>query len=444
MNNIEKELNKKIFGLLDLIKEKEVANDSANKSKDLKGSEIIFDLGEVTNLKSYNTDEIGRIVSYYSAGSKGESTIGLNEKNYLELMAVSNKLLEIENIQKFVTIEFIEEEIFNWLCDVFRNKKANEEPFSYLLRIIEEHVNQFIFYLPLIAIEIEEEFEIGNISIKHIDNKNKIKWLSDIERSGKNKKAKEKEFDSIYKSLENRIVATYESKGVYDKAEKKANLECILSINALKAFLVKESLNRHTQLLEPESKSLLKLRYKLFHETVNQEFDLSYVLKSNDQISPTELTKSKLDEINKVGFKRVSLFLKNKQNNEIDIFISRLLNEIGDYTSTKNLHERIVKIISFFEGIFIPIKKGKGRGLSIIKKALPIIVNKDDVELCESLFIKHYAIRDKYLHNRIEIRISYDEIYRFQFIPLVLIGKFISLRDSYNSRDSLINHFIET
>ena len=155
-----------------------------------------------------------------------------------------------------------------------------------------------------------------------------------------------------------------------------------------------------------------------------------------------EENKEKIEELLSSGLNEVSEFISSSPTNELSRTIINTISSIGNYSSERNLHQRVVKIISVYETLFIPLKKGKGKGLSIVKsKVLPKIIEKNELETVVKMYIDFYDIRDKYLHNGLEKHIDIDNLYKVQKITVFLLKRLIRLNKKLTNSSELLEHF---
>lgn len=187
----------------------------------------------------------------------------------------------------------------------------------------------------------------------------------------------------------------------------------------------------------------------MIHDEISEYFSYSKTTKNFDtsidvgnQTTPVEIDKEKLNELNSYGLKIVSKFLQNKKSNELYFEIESLINELGNINSTKNFHNRIILLISFFERIVIPKTNTKGKGLAFLKNnVLPKLINNFNDDIASQIN-RIYNIRDKYIHNRIEIPIDINSMLMFKNIARIFLLKLINLNNlNYQSLEEVQEHF---
>lgn len=75
------------------------------------------------------------------------------------------------------------------------------------------------------------------------------------------------------------------------------------------------------------------------------------------------------------------------------------------------------------------------------KNVIPKIANESEVELLIRIFINQYKIRDRYLHNGIELRIDNNLFYKFHYVAIILLKKIIKLSGDLKTKIELIDYF---
>lgn len=396
-------------------------------------------MGKVLNSKNYNTDLFGRKLNY-SQSLKNGGEIKFDNEAYKNVIEIAEEIINIREFRKFTDVDFIEEQICFWAFETYKDKKANEEPLNYLKRILDKKKEEHIFYFKTIGLHIEENFFIGNSEVIHIDNEFIELRKEQYKNIGTD--FKQKTLDGLSKMMSNQIVFKCKAIGTSDFSHNKAKHEARLSASVLKMFLLIEIYDPNTRLFDLEFGSYVIPYYSSFRETTSDKFDLHTSLSSNFGAKPTEFTIKRIREIEKLGFKKVSNYLKQTPKSELDFFIRELIISAGRYSSQLNPYEKNVMMIAWFERIINLENKGRSKGLTKMKKnIIPKIVSENEIDLLEKIFISQYNIRDTYLHNGIELRFSDDLFYKFHYIAITLLKKIILLSENIKSKSELIEYF---
>ena len=432
MNN---ELNNKIFDLVPLVSKKlEPKKVNENSDEDLVGIPVLIDLGEVENIKRSIPDDYGNTLEAY------KNDFGLNIQNYSKLRDIANQIIEIEPYSSFATVNFIEEHLFEWIIETHKENRAKNEPLNYLRDVFEKDFKEYNFYFRIHALGISSTFKVGQVEFTFFTDEMLIEYSKQFKKQFPEKP--EKECDLIFKDYISKPIAKVKSKGIQDKAKRNAQKQVNLALDSLKCFLVEESVISSSKIMDAEYRFTDTFPNSFIYDTTASKFDFNLQFERTDGITPISLSKDKVEKLFDSGLKEVSEFISSRASNELSRVILNTINSIGNYTSERNLHERVVKIISVYETIFIPLKKGKGKGLTIVKsKVLPKIIGKNELEMVVKIFIDLYDIRDKYLHNGIEKHIDIDNLYKVQKITVFLLKRLIGLNKKLTNSIELLEHF---
>ncbi|OAD91323.1 hypothetical protein A7A78_12240 [Aequorivita soesokkakensis] len=432
MNN---ELNNKIFNLVPLVTKKlEPKKLKEDPNVDLVGIPFLFNLGKVENIKRSRSDGYGNIIEAYKNG------LGLDIQNYRKLSDIANQIIEFEPYASFATVNFIEEHLFEWIIETYKNNKAKNEPLNYLQDTFENDLKEYHFYFRVHALGINSKFKIGKVDFTFFSDDLLLDYSKKFKEQFPEKP--EKEFELIFKDYISKPIAKVSSKGIQDKAKRNAQRQVNVAIDSLKCFLIKESINSSSKIMDAEYRFTDKFPNSFIYDTSSEKFDFNLQFERTDGIKPISLNKEKIEELFKSGLGEVSDFISNSPTNELSRLILNTISSIGTYSSTRNLHERVVKIISAYEILFIPLKKGKGRGLTIIKlNVLPKIIEVNELQMAIKLFVEFYDIRDKYLHNGLEKHIDIDDLFKVQKITIFLLQRLIRLNKELTNSLDLLKYF---
>lgn len=142
-----------------------------------------------------------------------------------------------------------------------------------------------------------------------------------------------------------------------------------------------------------------------------------------------------------MGLETVATFITAKKDTELYFQLEASINSLGDVNSTMNLYSRVVKLVSYFENLIIPKNNLKGKGQTYLNKnIIPKILDLEKEKLVV-VVNKIYNIRDKYIHNKIELPIDANDLYSMKRFALIFLLHNIKLNDTCNTLDDLYNHF---
>jgi hypothetical protein len=134
-------------------------------------------------------------------------------------------------------------------------------------------------------------------------------------------------------------------------------------------------------------------------------------------------------------------FIISKRSSEIYYEMENAIIQFGSLSSFSNLYERIINLISFFETLIIPKNNYKAKGETILKNNVIPMFNVGKLEEMRANIRRLYDIRDKYVHNRVELAIDVESFYSVTLCGLVFLVHCISESSSMKTIDDLHAHF---
>lgn len=429
-------MNNEIFNLVPLVTKKiEQKKSKENPSDNLIGIPVLFNLGKVSNIKRSRTDSYGNTIEAYKNG------LGLDITNYRKLNNIANQIIEIEPYASFATVNFIEKHLFDWIIETYNENKAKKEPLNYLQDAFEKDLKEYNFYFRIHSLGIDSNFKIGQVEFTFFTDDLLLNYSTKFKEQFPEKL--EEDCELIFKDYISKPIAKVSAKGIQHKAKRNAQKQVNIAIDCLKCFLVEESVNSSSKIMDVEYRFTDTFPNSFIYDTNSEKFDFNLQFERTDGIAPISLGKTKIEELFKSGLQEVSEFILNSPTSEFSRIILNTISSIGTYSSIRHLHERVVKIISVYETIFIPPKNGRGKGLAIIKsKILPKIIKENELQIAIKIFIDFYDIRDKYLHNGLEKHIDIDELFKIQRITVFLLLKeLIQLNKKITTSLELLEYF---
>ncbi|MFZ6014438.1 MAG: hypothetical protein ACOYXT_29130 [Bacteroidota bacterium] len=429
------DINKKAYQLLELLEEDKQVNHESS-SDNIIGVPCIMTLDNVQNYKKLRGDEKGNTISVF-ANVEG-NMIGFNETNYRALRELAASIVLIDSVNKYADAEFIEGTIFDWVIETYKQKRASVDLLGEIYNRIDEELKEYVFYFKVHACGIEDTFQVGNVTIGHLTSDKLAAEFKNFVKGGKT----QEEFDAFFEEFRNVVLAIYRAKAVKRKAEKIARREVGLALDVVKSFLIEESLAPHIQIPDVDFRfSEIDFSSSLV-ESTNQEFDFEALL-SRRQGVPVVLDGKKLKALKQIGFDSMSRFLTRPRLNESDWVVIRAIGSLGEIASTVDLYERVTKIVSLFEVVLIPEGSAKAKGHTLLKKqVIPRLINDSSRhEYYFRLINKLYEIRDKYLHNGLELPLDLYELFDIQALAFRFVQRLVTISNSVKSLNEIQGYF---
>lgn len=436
---MEKELVKEIYKLIDLVTEAPTkTKKSPQKRVDLVGIPKIISLKNIQEPVEYRIDAEGQKVEAYK--EIGGLSIGFNETNFRYFRKVINQIIEISPYSKYSSVEFIEKHLFNWILETYSSKMAKSEPQTYLEEKLSEELKTYTFRFKLKAAGIAKEFQIGNVLLTFFTKEELNIEFEKFKKASPDKTRDE--FDQLFKTFTKTPLVKVTVTGTIEKAKSLAKHEATNAINGLKCFLQKESMDDSCKILDVDFQfSEIQPNWFIYNSS-STEFDYLFNMERNDGAVPMHLHETRIEELFSSGLDIMSNFLRQDRQTEFEVMLMNSIERMGSIISTRDLHDRCVKIVSLYEHLFLPSTKGQGKGLTIIKNSvLPKFVVSEELSIFQEYVIAVYNVRDKYLHNGVRLKLSTKEIFLIQMLANSIILRLIQLRSTFKTRNDIIKHF---
>ncbi|PJA08750.1 MAG: hypothetical protein COX70_02915 [Flavobacteriales bacterium CG_4_10_14_0_2_um_filter_32_8] len=105
-----------------------------------------------------------------------------------------------------------------WVINVYKNQRAESTLYNHLLASIDRQVKPFTFYFPVLNLEIEAPFKIGNTEFTYFTKE----YFDNLYESykKKNETLTEEDFQQVFrKDFQGQVLAKVAVKAERDKAE---------------------------------------------------------------------------------------------------------------------------------------------------------------------------------------------------------------------------------
>ena len=366
----------------------------------------------------------------------------IDESDYKQFKLLVEQFLSFEFINRVADYKFIVKVAFDWMIELYINKKATIELYNFVVNEIEKETKQRHYDFIIKALEIKSSFQVGNCHFHQLSQNDSLKiyQTTTIEASKNGVNIKLEDWNKMFKSYINIPLATVSVFGVESKCLELAKKEIRLSVNSLKCFLFPKILRTgvDTFNVDFDYKVINKVEY-LKHSGNFQNISFSVEFPTNSQ--PISIDKAELARIMRDGLFLLHQFIVSKRSSEIYYEMENAIIQFGSLSSFSNLYERIINLISFFETLLIPKNNYKAKGETILKNNVINKLNIGKQEEMRANIRRIYDIRDKYVHNRIELAIDVESFYSVTLCGLVFLVHCINESSSMNKLDDLHRHF---
>lgn len=434
------EINSQAFDLIKLVSSK--SKEKSYHTEELKGS--VKEKGShdwsdklVGGLIERTTDSSDNTLDIFSISDKG--TFGFDEINYPKYKSLIEKIYSLQEFKSTVAEGFIENKLLTWVLDIYLNQKAGVSLIDYLRSEVESNINNFQFHFPILNLEIEESFKIGNVDFtfftkEYLDNLYKSLQCAPVPMDEKN-------FSDTYrKNYQGQVLAKVTVKAEQEKAEDIAMNEAELSVDVLKIYGLTPTI--------PENRTMFDLNYRLNYqmnsnylsEKIGKKDSLSETLNCNNP--PFIVTSQQLAFANNNGLPIFSNFITLKKNDELYNLIVQGIGLFASSISNWNLHLRIINLITILESLLLKDEEDYKMERKVKDRLSQIITNEfQEQEKLKIIFSNIYKIRHKMVHKAIKLPINTRELMTAQvtIINLLLNLMRFNVVKKYTNKNDLID-----
>jgi len=377
------------------------------------------------------TDHIGNTIEIFLYDGNG--SFGFNKSEYLKFNELIQKIHSIEQFNKLVSIGFIETESFNWIVDVYKNQRAEFSLYDFLLASIDMKVKPFTFYFPVLNLEIEQPFKIGNVEFTYFTEA----YFDELYKSLKEKDQKitEENYKQIFrKDFQGQVLAKVTITAEIDKAEETAKNHAEISVNVLKLY--------SDSAIVPEKKTMFDLNFKLGYQVQsnyltqkqNESEGLAISIEFNN--SPFTFTQGHYSSANESGLEIFSNYISQSSNNELHEIIIQSIHLFGSAISNRDLHLRCVNMITIFESIFLKDDEDWKMEQKVIKRlAVALSNDQKEKEKIKTIVSNIYQVRHKMIHKAERLTIDVKELSEGQMIMINLFLRLIYFNTQLGFKD---------
>ncbi|MDP2058729.1 MAG: hypothetical protein Q8J97_03250, partial [Flavobacteriaceae bacterium] len=230
------ELNKEAFELITLVvtKPKEIPQERT----ELVGSSKERGFNDwsdkvVGAMVERTTDHIGNTVEIFLVDEKG--SYGFDKIQYTKFNKLIQNLHSTEQLNLKVSLKFIESESFNWVVEVYKKQQADSSLYDYLLTKSYAEVKPHTFYFPILNLEIEKSFKIGNVEFTYFTKE----YFDDLylKLKAKDDSYTEETFHQLFRrDFQGQVLAKVTVTAERDKAEEIAKQDSEIAIDVLKLY----------------------------------------------------------------------------------------------------------------------------------------------------------------------------------------------------------------
>lgn len=436
-------INKNGFKVFELIKSKPIVETSRSPEQKIKDDQEGIITVEMDEDFIPQFSSIDIFNNYLSIGARlKQEEIIIDETDYNEFKLLVEQFLNIAFVNRTADFKFIAKAVFDWMIDLHIKKTADMELYDSVISNIEKQVKPQHFNFIIKALKIQTQFQIGNCHFHQLTKEDSLKIFkhSSTEAAKNGHDMTPEEWDQMFDSFIDTPLASVAVFGVNSKCIELAKREIRLSVNSLKCFLFPEMLNRTTSVFDVDFDYRVyeKVEY-LSHAGRFRNVSFNVELPMNRQ--PICIGRAEFERLMHDGLFLLHQFILSKRNTELYYELENAIIQFGSLSNFSNLYERIINLISFFETLIIPKNNLRAKGETILKNnVIPKlqIGNQDEMRI----YVRRiYDIRDRYVHNRIELAIDMESFYNVTLCGLIFLLYCVDQISPMNTLEDLHHHF---
>ena len=424
-NCMTEKLNIEAFQLVNLVSEKPL-DKSAAKSElfgSMKEKGVSDFAGEfIGDIIEDQIDYLNETIEKFVRQKDENVSLGFFKSEYLIFKEFISKLYSIDKINNVFSKSSLEREVFKWIISTYKHKKAEASLSDFLLNIIDDKVKPHIFYFPILNLEIEVPFTIGNVEITYFQKD----YLDNLYLSLKsnNKSLTSEEFDNIYrKDFQGQVLAKVTINAERKKAEEIAKRNAEIAVDVLKLY-------SDTAYLA-EKKSMFDINYRIGYQVktmflshnTNEVDNLPISCQFNNY--PFKFGEKHLELALNSGLRIFSKYISKPLNDELYNIIIQSIGLFSSSISNWDLHLRCVNLITILESVFLRDEE-EHKMSNKVKSRFSQIATKNNLERekIRTVISNIYEVRHKMIHKARRLPINTKDL---SFAQVAIIQVFLNL-----------------
>lgn len=425
-------LNKEAFELINLVVSKpkeihkertELVGSSKERGFDDWSDKLVGAMVERT------TDHAGKTVEIYLVDENG--SYGFDKDQYTRFNKLIQNLHSTEELNQKVSSKFIEAESFNWVIEVYKKQQAGHNLYDYLTTKADAEVKSHTFYFPVLNLEIEKPFKIGNTEFTYFTKD----YFDNLYTKLKAEDDTEENFQQIFrKDFQGQVLAKVTVTAERDKAEEIAKQNSEIAVDVLKLY--------SESAIVPERKTMFDLNYKLGYQVQsnfltqkpNESESLAISIQFNNH--PLNVTQRLYQSAYQSGLKIFSDYISHRKTDELHEIIIQSIHLFGSAISNWDLHLRCVNLITILESIFLKADESNDMERKTKARLAKALTNQhQEKERLKTIFSNIYQVRHKMIHKAKRIEIDTKKLSEAQMNIINLFLRLIELNTKFGFKD---------
>ena len=365
--------------------------------------------------------------------------IGLQGDSLKKLVKIAQEMQKIKELFARVSVDLLSDFIFDWIKDRYANT-TNLSMVDYVLKKVEESIQEFEIWIPIAMLSIESEIQIGKVLLRPLNKEIFDKWRTKIENDPVDKEKNLILLEKERKELQGFTVAIMKISAEPKRMAEIAFEEAEKSISLLRFFSPAN--------LVPEIVSYCMVFGKGNVETTKyfliQEDMLVYTNQSSVKkalpfwvVNNADISKFKVG-----GLETLSKLLSEDNKTE---FKGKLLDSLLWYSKSslaKNMADKLVYILVALESILLKNEDESIQQNISERIAFFIGRNLNERKSIIKNFKRIYSLRSSFLHHGREIE-DLETLKEFMFNAWRFFDVLILNIDRFDTKEQFLEKIEE-
>ncbi|WP_319592496.1 HEPN domain-containing protein [uncultured Draconibacterium sp.] len=434
---LETEINNKAYQFVGNLKIIEKEKPTQKKQKGSIEHLPVTDISDykITDSPSFSTSYMPRLSDLKLIISLREIEYGFEDNLYIEFYKFTDSISKLPSFQDKVSIDYIKRKSLIWILDVYLNKKANENLLNFLLQKLENDTKTLNYYYPVLNLDIEESFNIGEVNFTYFTNEYFDKFW---ELCDKKVYTSKKSFDSIFRNFQGRVFVVVTVFAERDKGKEISFEKACFAVDILK--LLSPTVFHPTEKCLIDLEARIPFKSEFLSKKINKEYEFSINYSLNR--GPFYISKEMLSDLEDTTIKFLGKATSlDSSKNHFKKLIIQPIKLISKSIGEKDLHMRISQLVMVIESIFL-LEEENFKMEKKCKRRMCEFIYASNGKKRQDLFdvlSDMYQIRHKMTHKSIREYIELKKLRKFQIHVVEVIIRLLKHVEKINSQETIIN-----
>lgn len=361
---------------------------------------------------------------------------GFEDSVYPNFIKFTNLLSIQPCFKNIASNRFILDETFNWIVDSFRINRIQLELISHLQKRIEQETEIRTYHFPVMNLDIEEAFNIGNTKFQFFTKQYFEEYIRDLDTSPTDKVDYEKLFRKYY----GRVLVSTEAKAEHRKSEEIAFAEASLAMDVFR--LLSPAVFIPTKIFKVDLEKRINLNFSSGYLSESDKDGRKILMHFDANNDPYYFNKEICNLTYQNGLLLFSDFIKTPKQDDLYKLIINAISFYSFALSISDFHLRISQLIMIIEGLLL--EEGFVMGMEKKSRArickLMFHQKSQDFLNLNATLRSIYQVRHQFTHKGNRIIIQNEKFQVLQIILVEFLKKLILLNQNLKTKIELITY----